>query len=276
MIDLLNRALNAGVGLLLAPLRDRSPWLAMILLAAVAAVIVLVIVRLCASPSRIRRRKNRVLARIMELAIYQDDPLVTLSAVGRALAANVCYLITLLPAVAASLLPLLLVLVQVHAWLGLRPLLTGEACLVTARLAPGLSVVTAPVELLASTGLTVETPGVRLPSANEISWRIRAVNPSRAEWVDVVVGDQSLRAAVAAGPGLQAKSERRPGASWLSQLAHPAAPPLPANGPVQTIDIHYPAYAFAVSGHAWHWLLVFTVLSLLIAWPLQRPFGVVM
>lgn len=275
MIALLNRALNALSGLLMRPLLDASPWLAMLVFAAGAALLTLALFRLCTNPARIRRRKNRVLARIMEMAIYQDDPIVNLSAAGRALAANAVYVVALLPAAAASLLPLLLVLVQVHAWLGLRPLADGEACLVTVQLAPRMPAISTAVDLRTSPGLRVETPGVRQPAERAVTWRLRATAPTGAEWLEIGVDGQALRVALAAGKGLQPKAGNQAGADTLARLANPAATAFPPQAPIDRIEIQYPEYAYRAFGHSWSWITAFLALSLLIAWPLQRPFGVV-
>jgi len=275
MIALLNSALNALSSLLMRPLLDASPWLAMLVFAAVAALLTLAIFRLCTNPARIRRRKNRVLGRIMEMAVYQDDPVVTLSAAGRALIANAAYLFTLLPAIAASLLPLVLVMIQVHTWLGLRPLANGEACLVTAQLAPRLPAISTPLDLHTSPGLAVESPGVRQPAERAVTWRLRATAAKRTEWLEFVVEGQALRVPLAAGNRIQPKAQQQAGAGTILHLANPAAPALAAHAPIAHIEIQYPEYTYRALHRSWSWITTFLVLALLIAWPLQRPFGVV-
>ncbi|NQU11013.1 hypothetical protein HQ590_09500 [bacterium] len=171
------RAISNGLfDVLLAPFRTANPWPGLLAVALFTAVLVLLIFRVASRPATVRRRRDRLLARVLELVLFEDDLVVNLGAFGRVLAANGRYLAALLIPLALSLVPVLLILAQADAWFGWRPLQPGETTVVTARfaaVAPGL---TEDATLTTSAGLRVETWPVRVPSRNEVSWRVRVAD----------------------------------------------------------------------------------------------------
>jgi hypothetical protein len=56
----------------------------------------------------------------------------------------------------------------------------------------------------------------------------------------------------------------------------PAEAPLPADSPIEAIDITYPERAIQMFGYPLHWLAVFVILSMLFAFLLRPVFKVVL
>ena len=273
-LDAVNACATRAFGLFASPLSAAPPWLALVAASALTAVLLLTCFRLSSSPGRVRRSRDRTLARIMELGLFPDDPLVNLSAIWRSLAANARYLSHLLPALIVSTPIILLILVQVHGWLDLRPLVPGDLALVTIRLAPDAPVATTDVKLSASPALAIDSAGIRAQRPNEVSWRLRVVTALAPAWVEFAVRDQHLRHPICVGPQLQSKSTRRVSAGLGTQLANPDQPSLPPASLIASITVQYPTYAYHLAGRSWSWLLIFCATSLAIAWPLRRQFGV--
>jgi tetratricopeptide (TPR) repeat protein len=121
------------------------------------------------SSREIRPTINRIQAHLMELVLFIDEPRLILRAQGNLLREN----LRLLRQLAVPLLitaPLFaMVMWQADQVYGRAPLAAGEAVVVTAH--GNADTLEAPPEVL------VETPGVRVASSGEVSWRIR---PKRA------------------------------------------------------------------------------------------------
>jgi len=121
-----------------------------------------------------RQTVNRILAHVMELRLFFDEPRLVWKAQRDLLREN----LRLLGQIAAPSLitaPLLgLVLWQADAVYERAPLAAGEAVVVTARVKLGDL---AGVQMEAPADVAVETPGVRIPRSNEVSWRIRPLRP---------------------------------------------------------------------------------------------------
>lgn len=133
---------------------------------------------------------SRILAHVMELRLFLDEPGVVLRA-QRDLVLENLRLLRLLAAPMLITAPLFaLVIWQGDGIYGRAPLRAGEAVVVTARIPDGSD---AEIRLSAPADVAVETPAVHVPRLHEVSWRIRPVRPfsgqlalsSGAEWIDI-------------------------------------------------------------------------------------------
>src|SRR5262245_11680653 len=143
------------------------PWPALAVAAAATAVLMLLIVRATSSPAAIRRAKNRLTARVLELVLFRHDALVSFTAGGRILAANMAYLGALLVPLAFSIVPCALILAQLASWFELRPLRVGEPALIEVKLRDGFPVTERQVALSGFAGVQVDTDALRVPGLSE-------------------------------------------------------------------------------------------------------------
>jgi arylsulfatase A-like enzyme len=113
---------------------------------------------------------NRILAHLLELRLFLDEPGVIRKAQRDLLRENLRLLGQIaLPSLMAA--PLLgLVMWQADTLYGRAPLRAGDAVVVTAHVKTGNL---ADVRLEGPESVAVETPGVRIPQSHQVSWRIR-------------------------------------------------------------------------------------------------------
>src|SRR5437870_2531070 len=81
------------------------PWPGLLAASLVTSIAMLLVIRLVSSPAAIRRAKDRLVARVLELVLFRHDARVSFTAGGRILAANLAYLQTLLWPVVFSIVP---------------------------------------------------------------------------------------------------------------------------------------------------------------------------
>ena len=121
-----------------------------------------------------RRTANRILAHVMELRLFLDEPRLVWNAQRDLLREN----LRLFGQIAVPTLivaPLLgYAMWRADAVYGRAPLRAGEAVVVTAHVKAGDL---ADVRMEAPPGVAIETPGVRIPRLHEVSWRIRPRQP---------------------------------------------------------------------------------------------------
>lgn len=268
----MNIAANGLFDVILAPFRAESAWPGLCAVALVTSVVVLLLFRLASNPAEIRRRRNRLLARVLELVLFKDDLVVNLSAFGRVLAANGSYLGALLLPFALSFLPVVLILIQSQAWFGLRPLLPGESAVVTARFVPGFEVLNQDVTLSVSEGLQVEAGPVRVPSRREMSWVLRG-SQEASGWAEFAAGGQSYRKSLLVDRRLGAVSDQRVAAGGWSAWVHPREPPFPPGSVLECVTVAYPERVLRLGGRSVNWVLAFFVLTMAFGLLLKRPMG---
>ena len=125
--------------------------------------------------------------------------------------------------------------------------------------------------LQALQGIVVESPGIRMDSARQVSWRIRAIRPV-AGVLRFVAPAQAIEKVILAGLGPRYFSERRVG-SALDLVWYPAEARL-LPGDVDWIEVRYPAASVHALGLDLHWLIWLLALSMASALLLKRRFGV--
>jgi hypothetical protein len=122
-------------------------------------------------------------------------------------------------------------------------------------------------------GIVAVTPPVRVIGERQISWRIRPTAPVSGS-LHFVVDGQTLEKKIETGAGSRFIAGLRP-SSLLDSVWHPDEPRIQSST-VDWIDIRYPEASVEIFGIHMHWILWFTVISMLFALLLRKRFGVVL
>ena len=250
----------------LAPL---PTCLGLTLLSTVVGVLMLIAFRYTSNQTAIGRARDQITANLLALKLFKEDIRTTLRAQRRVLGALARLQWHMLRPLLVLLLPMLLVMGQMGLRYQWRPLRPGEQTLLRVHLNPKVAEDTR-VALVASPGLTVEAGPV--PGGDEIVWRVRGTQPGRYALQFSVAG-RDFEKELVVGDGLQRVSALRPARDWTEQILHPAEPRLPADGPIQSIEIQYGSSPSWFCGSTW-WLVWFFVISMLAALVLKPIFRV--
>ncbi len=273
MIRLVNPLLNGLFDLLMWPCIGTSPWPGLIVASFFSAAMFVALFRVSSHQHALRRARNRLVARTLELLFFQHDLRVTLTACGRIFATNVAYLIQFLLPMAIGSLPLILLFAQFESWFERRPLKMGEQVVLTIQLDAGHSVMSSPVELRHSAHVRTDTPAMRIPSRNELAWRLVAVVPGQG-WVEVTLDGVCERIALSTGDQVTRIGPRRDGGGVINELFAPSEPPLAASGPFRRLEISYPRREIDLGGRSFSWPVIVIVLMMVFSLVLARLLGV--
>lgn len=224
--------------------------------------------------------KGRIQANLFELRLFQDDPRLVMRVVGDLLRQQAVYLRYAVVPIVWVALPLAILAAHLQARYGYDGLRPGHATLVTVRMkadaGAGAGASARPaITLEAPSGLRVETPGVWAAPLRETAWRVAAERDGEFE-LRISPGAGAITKVVRVSPLIVARSTTRPSASVWEQLWTPAEPPLPAESPIEAIEVRYPERGIEVLGFSLHWVLVFVILSTLFAFLLRPVFKVVL
>jgi len=219
----------------------------------------------------IRRTRKRLNAALYELRLFADEPGLVFRAQKDLLAGNIRYLaLMLLPAVILTI-PMVLLLAQLDAAYGRKPLTPGQAAMVTVQLSGPMDASAPRPVLEAPDGVSVETGAIRQLVEGRLSWRIRPTRPV-AGTLRIVFPELTLEKSIEARPGLRYLSARRV-RPLLDQLLYAGENRLPP-GRADWIEVGYPSAEVKFMGIGLHWLIWFLVLSLASAWLLRKRFRV--
>jgi hypothetical protein len=170
------------------------------------------------------------------------------------------------------ILPVLLLLIQTDLRYGHRPLRVGERAIVAVGFLPGAAQAN-DVSISAPAGIEVETPPLRMPDAQEVDWRVRALATGRHQ-LRISVGDQEFTKSIVVGERSGRISALRAGNGLWTKLLHPGEPPLPAEGPVASIEVQHPSAALGIFRWRVHWLWPWLILSMIFGYALKGPLRV--
>ncbi len=191
----------------------------------------------------------------------------------RFLVENLKYLRHFLIPAAASLLPLLLIFVQLESWFDRRPLKVGESAVVVVELDPSQPVVSTSAAISAASMAHVDSPAVRIPAQNEIAWRVVASDEG-VGWVEVTIDGQTERKSFVAGTHLIRTSIRRDQRGFISQLLNPFERTLPTVGPIRRIEVWYPPREIFIGYRKLPWLAAAVLLMMAFSLVIGRVAGV--
>ena len=286
-MSLLNAALRAVFDLLLRPFAGLPPIVPVTVVALVSGIFALLVYRWTSDQAAIAAVKRRLFGHLLEVRLFNDDLRAVLAAQLRLLRENLTYLRLNLVPLLWMIVPFMLLIAQLQFHYGYDGLEVGERTLLVVDLAPADPAAAGgeeasprpPVELEAPAGVAVETAGVWVPSLRQVLWRLRADEPGRHELVVRADGESFTKSLFVVAPEAGARwvrrSPTRRRAAILDQLLYPAEPSLPRGGPIERIDVRYPAASISFFGlFDVHWLIAFLILSLAFAFALRNRFGV--
>lgn len=237
-----------------------TAWIILIIASLVVAIVAVFIFKAVSKPSVIRLTRNRLLARFVELFLYQENLLSLTRASGRLWISLARYLLALLlPLLAASVM-IIPLLSAVFPILSKVPLSPGDSFLVEVKTDSN----SISPELLGE-GVISPIPPVRIPGENRTLWRCVTIAAKKHALILQSGGNHS-RYPIAAGDG-----ERWIVDQWTSSFAKV----LPGIGEIENTDgglsqiyVEYPERHFETLFFRSGWLTMLSCLSLAFSIPI--------
>ncbi|RPI29453.1 MAG: hypothetical protein EHM61_01630 [Acidobacteria bacterium] len=275
----LQRILARPFDWILSPFGDVHPLFSLALVSLLASVILLLAFRWVSDQTALREVKDRIHAHFLELKLFRHDVSVIWSAEKQILRYNLLYLTHLVTPLLVTLPVLAWFLVSLEPWFSSRPLRVGEAAIVSIFVKPEEGNLLRDIHLAGNEGLEVETPALRTLSENRADWRVRALAPGeyQLEFLLDREGTNRLKKLVRVSRERIAPVARSlSDGGWLAVFENSQEVPLPPTSGVERIEVDYPEAEIVVRGWAVNWVVGFLVFSLVFAFLLKRPFGLVL
>ena len=265
----MNSVLNRVFEVLLVPLAPLPILGSLAVLSLITAIAVLLVMHVTSNHQAHAAVKRQMYGDMLEIRLFKDD----LWATGRALWSlcrhNVAYLrLALVPAL-WTVVPLALVIAQLHSYYGYSGAGVREPVLVTAILKSATPQHTE-IALDVPRGMRLETPSIWFPGLQQVVWRLVA-----DETGDYILGVQVsgtiYEKTLHVSNGLARRSPLRSSGRLVENVLNPSEPPLPDSAPLASIGVNYPVRQIDVFGAQLDWMNAFTMLSIVFALALKRP-----
>ena len=279
-MSFINGILTGLLDALLYPLRELHPLVGLTLMSMLTSAVVLLAYKYASNQPAVARAKQKIHAYLFEIRLFADDPRTILYAQLGILRHSIAYLkLSLLP-MAWLAAPLLLLTAQMQSYYGYRAPQPGQTFVVQAQITEAAASVLSgrrPSASLQSNdpGLQVQTPAVWIPTQRRLAWRIALHSPGEYRLALSYEGF-TVEKSFDARSAIVSRSPHRPGTYLLEQLLYPTEPPLPADSPLQSIDVQLQdaQLTIPILGWSWHWTTAFLVLTLVFVLALRNSFGV--
>jgi hypothetical protein len=253
------------------PLRGMDPLWPILVVSALAGLLMIWGFAVTSNQNAIRRSKDGIRGNLLGVRLFQHDVGVVLKLQAAILRETLRYLKCSLAPVAVLLIPILLILVQMNLLFSLRPLRVGETSILTAEVLGG-SILDASLELEESSAFTLESPAMRVPARSEVSWRIRAEKEG-VHTLGFLVDGERFEKTLAVGDSWTAVSPVRT-SDWLDLFLYSGEKSFSAQDRVRSIRLSYAPLAVTFLGFQTDWLVLFIVLSIVVAFALKGVLGV--
>ena len=272
VVDLIHRALTPLFDLLCWPFLGLPPIWAMAFVSLISGVAMVWIFGKVSDQGTIKVLRDQIRGNLIGVRLFQSDIGVVLKLQGRIFGDTFRYMKLALVPLVVLLVPVLLIMTQLNLRFAVRPLAPGEATVVKA-LIRDAEVLAETASLEADAGVTVETPAVRMRTAGEVAWRVRAGTPGDHRLV-VRVGGEAVETHLVAGTGWGAVSQLRTGRGAIDLLLFSGDRPIDGGHVIEAVEVGYPGLDIRVLGWTIDWLVAFFVLSMAFGYAFKGVLGV--
>jgi hypothetical protein len=221
----------------------------------------------------IKTAKDRIKAPILEMRLYQDDPILIFQGLGGALKGNFRYLGNILVPFMVIVIPMMIVFMQMDQRYSKAPLIPGSTTLLSVQLKEGFDPFTNEIALELDDALKIEGNPVRDAVTREMDWQIK-VDRGGTHKVTLSVDVSSYVVPIVAEKSYRMIPFDRSDGAILEPLLHPALPPFPGDSPFERVRVEYPAKDHWLFGWHTHWIVLFFFWSLVSAASLKFLIGI--
>ena len=260
--------------ILFIPFRSMSPWVGMIIISFLTALLMLFVFRFTSNQQGIRKVKDKIKAHLLEIRLFKDSLRISLMAQGNILRYNLKYIGYSVKPLLVMIIPLVLILIQLNLWFGYSSLNPGQKAILKAELDPDQSLLNTQFLIETPSGLEIESPPLRIEEENEVNWRLQATEPGIHELNLMVNGQKLIKKVAVSQKKLSKISQLKIRRNFIDELFNPGEAPIPGNMPVKSIKIEYPDQQMNLFGWRIHWIIVYFALSIIFGFSFKSIFKV--
>lgn len=274
-MDKLNAFLTHAGEFLLGPFRN-YPATGLVFWSVVTGIIMTYVFGKTSNQRALRRAADNIRAQLFAVKLFKEDLVVTFQCQMALLRSTGTRLLHSVPPMLVMIVPLLFVLTQLAMRYEFRPLVEGEQAVVTMHIKPDAWKASRDITLNSGDGFVVETESLRDEKNSTIYWRVRATG-NESKLLQWNIGDQTISKLIpmsATPTVLKVSNPTRRGVSIWDQVLYPAESSLPADSPVESIDIQLTRRDTPILGWSVPWWATFFLVSMLVAFIAGKFMGV--
>ena len=258
---------------LLFPFRGLAPIWGITFLSLLSGVLILLVYKAVSNQEAIKTLKKRIWGNFFGIYLFRDEPTQILKTQAHLLGSVFRYLGHSLRPLLVLIIPIILICIQMQLRYGHQNLRPGEEAIVSATLTPPDGVLTNPVELRSSPGITVQTPPLRIAELNEVDWKIK-ITAGGKQTLNFLTDSGDFARILDISPRISRLYPTTKRASFSALLEYPGEDFLPADLLLNSVSINYPPAKINLFGIRLHWIIWYFILAMIFGFALKKPLRV--
>ena len=262
--------LNHFFDILWWPLSATPCYVDIIIISAISALIFLVIFKKTSNQEMIKRYKNKMIANILEIRLYKDQPVITGRSILNILWCNIIYMRYAIFPLVIILPPLLVISIQINNRYGYAPLEIGKPFIVRAdlvgNLAPEIAKAPEKIRCVASENVTIETSPLIIESKASVFWRARVTGLDGNEHycrISINGTDATVEKKIITSAGIQRFSPERKKWHIRNVFVNNAEDFISNSSPFDAVSVYYNRAVYPFLGWNIDPILLFFILTLI-------------
>jgi uncharacterized membrane protein (DUF106 family) len=247
-----------------------SPLLLVIIISVVVGLIMVVLFGYTSDQKKIHVAKDQLKAHLLAVRLFQDQLPVVMKTYGRIILGTGRYLRLAFMPLLYVIIPITLLIVQLDRYLGSMPAQTRQPFLISVKSAPD---VLDELKLELPDDLATSALPVHIPAENEVVWRVVAARNGTYN-INVGAGGQTFSKEVVVSPDVARLSPVRLRDHWIDRMFTSGESALPADSPIESIDVSYAPRDISFAWIDWNWIVLFFVLSMIAGFIFKELLGI--
>ena len=243
---------------MMVPLEALSLGWSLAIISTLLGAVMLVVFKYTGDPDLLYTSIKRMQAYMMEMRLYDREPKLVFTAMGKLFWWNFKSILALLGPMLWVTVPMVLLFFQMEHYYGMRPVHAGESAVVTVKF-DSTEAIDGPLSLTSTQGVEIETAPVLAERRAMASWRVKGLADGE-HTLTLAIGEETHEKTFTVGTERTRVSKRR-ARLGPDALVYPIEPRLDA-GSVSWIDVRYPTTDTPWLGTSMHWLLWLVIVSL--------------
>lgn len=259
--------------LLYLPVQWMPPFYSLLVFSVITAVFFLWVYPFISNQDKIQAHKQQITANLLAVRLFQNDLWVFFTIQYNILYYTMRYMGTTLIPIGIMLIPLFLILSQLNRYYSLDPIGINEPFLLKVQVEDeALLQDRETIQLQLPEGVKEDTPAVMVPAEKLVVWRLKADQAGQFD-ITVQAGNESIHKQLVVDTSSKGISFIRT-RDVLDYLLYPGEGVIPQHTGIYSIETPYPEMEISLFGFTLHWVIWFTLLTLVFGFLLKDWMGV--
>jgi len=269
----INSFLNLAFEIIWYPFKNTPSFLGITVISLLVGVFASLVYRFTANQAAIKKINNRIKAHIFELRLFDFDPALILKSLGGIFKNFFIYLFYSIKPIIFLIIPVIIILIQLHYLYDFSPLNPGDNTVVTISFKENTDIDKHKIYIKVPRNVKIVSPTVKIPEKNEISWEIQVENYGNSE-LSFRIDNEIFNKEVIAVKGMRKIVPKSVTGDFFLKLKYICSEYLPENQLVKSIAIKYPESSVSIFGLGIHWIIIFLIFTLISGMIIMKIYGI--